>query len=85
MPDHDVKYIKATVKKINGVVNTKFWGTEVPKEDAYYTFIASISIDSVMEIEKKLSKSFLEEWNFKIKKRKTPRFRDSELEELDSG
>ena len=50
---YDQKYIKAKVKKFNGVVNTKILGGEVPKEGVHYTCIACISVDSVMEIEKK--------------------------------
>ena len=50
---YDQKHIKVKAKKFNGVVNTKFLGGEVPKEGVHYTCIACISVDSVMEIEKK--------------------------------
>ena len=52
-PVYDEIYIKAKVKEFNGVVNTKFWGDKVPKESVHHTYIACISIDSVMKMEKK--------------------------------
>ena len=51
--------MKAKVKELDGVVNTSFWGNEVPKEGVHYTCIACASIDSVMKIEKKHVTSLL--------------------------
>ena len=71
MPVYDEKYIKAKVKEFNGAVNTHFLGDKVPKEGVDYTFIACVSIDSVMKIEKKnYPQVYLEECKFKIKKKK---------------
>ena len=58
-----------------------FKGCEVPKEDVHYTCIACITIDSVMKIEKKnYPQVYLEECNYKIKKTKTTKFINTELE-----
>ena len=55
----DEKYIKAKVKELNDVVNTNFLKNEVPKEGVHYTFIASISIDSVAKMNKKIIHKFI--------------------------
>ena len=73
--------MKAKVKELDGVVNTSFWGNEVPKEGVHYTCIACASIDSVMKIVKKnYPQVYLEEWKYKIKKKKMPELADAELE-----
>ena len=56
-PIYDEKYIKAKVKEFNSVVNINFLGNEVPEEGVHYTWIACISIDSVMKMDKKMSTS----------------------------
>ena len=53
MPVYDEKYIKAKVREFNGVIKTNFLGDEIPKENVHYASIASITIDSVMRMEKK--------------------------------
>ena len=66
---YDKKYIKAKVREFNGVVTKNFWGDKVPKEGVHHTFIAYISIDSVMKMEKKnYPKVYLKECKYKIKK-----------------
>ena len=68
MSVYDGKYIKANVKKFNAVVNTNFWGNKVPKEKVHYTSIVRISIDSVMEMEKKnYPQLYLEKCKYRIK------------------
>ena len=52
-PVYDEKYIKAKVRKFDGVIKTNFFGDKVPKENENYTCIACIIIDSVMRREKK--------------------------------
>ena len=56
-PIYDEKYINAKVREFNSVIKTNFLGDETPKENVHYTCIASITIDSVMRMEKKLSTS----------------------------
>ena len=51
-PVYDEKYIKAKVRKFNGVIKANFLGDEMPEEIKYYTCIAGITIDSVMKMEK---------------------------------
>ena len=53
-PFYDQKYLKAKVKEYGGVIKRNFFGNEVPKENIHYTCIASITVDSVMKMEKKL-------------------------------
>ena len=54
MSDYDKTYIKAKVRKFDGKMKTSFLGNKVPKENIYYTYIACITIDSVMKMRKKL-------------------------------
>ena len=68
------------------MIKTNFLGDEIPKENLHYACIACITIDSVMRMEKKLVKEvYLEEWKYKMKKTKTTKFINTELEsELES-
>ena len=52
-PIYDQKYLKAKVRKFDGMVKTNFLGNEVPKENMNYTCIDCITIDSVMKMDKK--------------------------------
>ena len=52
-PPYNQKYIKAKVKTFDGIVNTIFWNEKLSKENANYTCIAAVSIDSVMRMDKK--------------------------------
>ena len=63
----------------------------MPKENMYYTCIACITIDSVMNIDKKNHPQvYLEECKYRIKKIKIPKFiktelkSDSDSEKIDS-
>ena len=77
MPVYDKKYIKSKIKIFNGVVRQ----LGLPKKGAPCTCIASISIDSVMKMEKKnYPQVYSEECKYKTKKRKVPGFIDVELE-----
>ena len=53
MPVYDEKYIKDKVREFNGVIKRNFLGDEISKENVHYACIASITIDSVMRLEKK--------------------------------
>ena len=63
---YDEKYIKAKVKKFNGVVNAKLLGDEVPKEGVHYNCIPCINIDFVMKMNKKIIHKFTQK-NARIK------------------
>ena len=52
MTAYDEKYIKAKVREFNGVSKTNFLGDEIPKENVNYTWIAFITIDSVVKMKK---------------------------------
>ena len=53
------KYLKAKVREFDDVIKTNFLGNDVPKKNMHYTCIASITIDSVMRIDKKKSSASL--------------------------
>ena len=57
-----------------------FLGDKVPKENEHYTWIACITIDSVMRMEKKnYPQLYLEECNYRMKKTKMTKFIKAEL------
>ena len=47
-PVYDQTYLKTKVREFDGKIKTKFLRDEVPKENMYYTYIACITIDSVI-------------------------------------
>ena len=51
----EYKYLKAKVREFDGVIKTNFLGNDMPKENMHYTCIACITIDSVININKKKS------------------------------
>ena len=87
MPIYDEKYIKAKVRGFNVAIKTNFLGDEITKENVHYTWIACITIDSVMRMEKKnYPQLYLEECKYKIKKTKMTKFINTDLEsDLDSA
>ena len=85
IPVYDEKYIKTTVREVNGVIKTKFLGDEIPKENVHYACITYITTDSVIKMEKKnYPQLYLEECKYKIKKIKMPEFINTELESQDT-
>ena len=69
MPVYNEKYIKANVREFNGVIKTNFLGDEIQKGSMHYSWIACITIDSVMRMEKKnYPQVYLEECKYKSKK-----------------
>ena len=80
-PIYENKYLKAKVREFNGNIKVNFLGNNVPKENTYYTYIACITLDSVLKINKKnYPQVYLEECKYKVKKINTPRFINIELE-----
>ena len=78
---YENKYLKAKVREFNGNVKTNFLGNNVPEEN---TCIACITLDSVLKMNKKnYPQVYLEEYKYKVKQVRTPRFINTELE-LDS-
>ena len=63
------------------MIKTNLLGNKVPKENKHYTCIVCITIDSVIRMEKKnYPQVFLEECKYKIKKTKTTKLIEAELE-----
>ena len=81
MSVYDETYIKAKVRKFGDVIKANFLGDEVPKENEHYACIACITIDSIMRLEKKnYPEAYLEEYKYKIKKKKMSKLIVTELE-----
>ena len=57
------------------MINTLFSGDEIPKEKCHYICIAAIYIDSVLRVDKKnYPQVSLEQFKYKIKKKKARKF-----------
>ena len=52
-PIYENKCLKAKVREFDGNMKTNILGNDLPKENTYYTCIACITIDSIIEINKK--------------------------------
>ena len=52
-PVYEYRYLKAKVREFDGVIKTNFLGNGVPKENMHYACIACITIDFVMNCDKK--------------------------------
>ena len=51
--------LKAKVREYNGIIKTNFLGNNIPKENAYYTCIACITLDFVLKMGKKIIHKFI--------------------------
>ena len=58
-PIYDQKYLKAKVREFDGVIKTNFLCNEVPKKNMHYTWIACITIHSVMRMDEKTIHRFI--------------------------
>ena len=58
-PVYEYKHLKAKVREFDGVIKTNLFGSGMPKENMYYSCIACITIDSVMNIDKKIIRKFI--------------------------
>ena len=87
-PVSEYKYLKAKVREFNGVIKTNFLNNGMPKENIVYSCIACITIDSVINFNKKdYPQVYLEECKYRIKKTQMPKFIKNELKsdsDLDS-
>ena len=80
-PIYENKYLKAKVREFDGDIKTNFLSNGLPKENTYYTCIASITIDSVLRInQENYPQVYLEDCKYKIKKIHTSEFINTELE-----
>ena len=74
-PIYENKYLKSKVREFDGDIKTNFLNNGLPKENTYYTYIACITIHSVLRMnKKKYPQVYLEERKYKIKKIHTSRF-----------
>ena len=79
-PIYQQKYLKAKVREFDGVIKTNFLGNDMSKENMHYTCIACITIDSVMNFDKKNHlQVYLEECKYRAKKAQTSRLINIEL------
>ena len=79
-PVRNDKYILAKLKIFKKKNLTTFNNNIVPVEKNHYICIPAIDIDSVLKIDKKAyPQAYLEEWKYKLKKRKLVSFIDSEI------
>ena len=85
-PIRNDKYILAKLKIFKKKNLTTFNNNNiVPREKNHYTCIPAIDIDSVLKIDKKAyPQAYLEEYKYKLKKRKLVSFIDSEIIDDDS-
>ena len=78
-PVYEYRYLKAKVREFEGVTKTNFLGNDMPKENMHYTFIAWITIDSVLGTDKKNHPQvYLEECKYREKTRMS-KFINTEL------
>ena len=59
-PVYKYKYLKAKVREFNGVIKTNFLNNGMPKENIHYSCIACITIDSVINFNKKIICKFIQ-------------------------
>ena len=68
-PVYDQTYLKAKVREFDSKIKTNFLGNDAPKENMRYTSIASMTIDSVMRMDKKNHPQIcLEDCKYRLKK-----------------
>ena len=58
-PVYEYKYLKTEVREFNGEIKTNFLNNGMPKENMHYSCIACITIDSVINFNKKKSSASL--------------------------
>ena len=58
-PVYEYKYLKAKVREFYGVIKRNFLSNGMPKENMYYICTACITIDSVINIDKKIIRKFI--------------------------
>ena len=87
-PVYEYKYLKAKGREFGGVIKTNFLNNGMPIENMYYSCIACITIDSVINFnDKNHPQAYLEECKYRIKKTQMPKFIENELKsdsDLDS-
>ena len=82
----DDKYLIAKLKIFNGTNRTTFTDNDIPFEKNHYNCIPAIDIDSVLRIDNKRAypQAYLEQCEYKLRKRKIVNFIDDEIIDEDS-
>ena len=84
-PVRDDIYLVAKLKIFNKVNKTAFNNKAIPMEKNHYICIPAINIDSVRKIDKRVyPQAYLEQFKYKLKKRKNVNFIDDEIIDEDS-
>ena len=79
-PVYEYRYLKAKVREFDGAMKTNFLGNDMPKENMHYTCITCITIDSVMNFDKKnYPQVYLQQCKYRPKKIQMSRFVNTEL------
>ena len=79
-PVYEYKYFKTKVREHNGEIKTNILNNCMAKENIHYSCIACITIDSVINFDKKnYPKVYLEVSKYRIKKTQIPKFIKNEL------
>ena len=84
-PIRDDKYLVAKLKIFNRINRTTF-NNNIPIERNHYICIPAIDIDSVLKIDNKRAypQAYLEQYKYKLKKRKIANYTDDEIIDEDS-
>ena len=84
-PVRDDKYLVAKLKIFDRINRTTFTNNAIPIERNHYNCIPAIDIDSVLKIDKRVyPQAYLEQYKYKLKKRKHVNFIDDEIIDEDS-
>ena len=79
-PVRDDKYLVAKLKIFDRINRTTFTNNIIPIERNHYTCIPAIDIGSVLKIDKRVyPQAYLEQYKYKLKKRKHVNFIDDEI------
>ena len=80
-PIYENKYLKTKAREHDGAIKTNFLGNGISKINMHYTWVACITIDSVIRMNKKnYPQVYLEECKYKVKKIQMTRFTNTELD-----
>ena len=85
-PVRDDKYLIAKLKIFNAINRTTLTNNAIPIKRTSYNCIPAVDIDSVLKIDNKRAypQAYLEQCNYKLRKRKIVNFIDDEIIDEDS-
>ena len=71
-PVYEYRYLKAKVREFDGMIQTIFWGNNMPKENLHYTCIACMITENHPQV-------YLEECKYNVNGIRIPKFINAEL------